>query len=295
MPKKLLRPIQLGNHLEIHISAVILFCFSLALKFQWYIITTYAVVLAHEFAHFFTAKFLGVETDKFEIMPFGITMKLKNSTINSPLDELKIAAAGPISNVILACVFLILYKYTKFSNEFILFIVAVNCAIFFINIFPALPLDGGRMLKCYLTLKCGYIRAYNYTMLITKFTAVFLVLLGIVVVVYTKLNFSVMIIGAFLITNTLSEQRGKSMVLMREILFSRQKLCEVGAENSGLITIMATSPARRALKILTYNKYYNINIVDDDMNIIGTVTETKLIEKLIDKGIRITANELIAK
>ena len=56
---------------------------------------------------------------------------------------------------------------------------------------------------------------------------------------------------------------------------------------------MADSPARKALKILTYNKYYNINVVDEDMNIIGTVTETKLIEKLIDKGIRIDAKALL--
>ncbi|MBQ9997823.1 MAG: CBS domain-containing protein [Clostridia bacterium] len=291
--QKLLRPITLWKHLEIHISAVLLFCLSLVLDFAEEILVTYGVVLIHEFAHFFTARYLGVETDKFEILPFGVTMKLKNSTLNSPDDEFKIALAGPLSNVAMAVVFLIVYRKTGSNNDFLLYIVAVNCGIFVMNIFPALPLDGGRMLKCFLTKEYGYIKAYNLTMLVTKITAVVLSFLGLFVVWITKFNFSVLLIGAFLIANTLSEQRGKSMILMREILYSRQKLAEIGAKNSGLITIMADSPARKALKILTYNKYYNINVVDEDMNIIGTVTETKLIEKLIDKGIRIDAKALL--
>jgi len=44
---------------------------------------------------------------------------------------------------------------------------------------------------------------------------------------------------------------------------------------------------------LTYNKYYIVNIVDESMKIIGTVTETRLIQMLIDKGIKITAGDLL--
>ena len=118
--QKLLRPITLWKHLEIHISAVLLFCLSLVLDFAEEILVTYGVVLIHEFAHFFTARYLGVETDKFEILPFGVTMKLKNSTLNSPDDEFKIALAGPLSNVAMAVVFLIVYRKTGSNNDFLL-------------------------------------------------------------------------------------------------------------------------------------------------------------------------------
>ncbi len=46
------------------------------------------------------------------------------------------------------------------------------------------------------------------------------------------------------------------------------------------------------LKKLSYNKYYIINIVDEDMNIIGTVTETALICALMEHGSRIKARQL---
>jgi len=287
------RPIMAGKHLEIHLSTVVLFCIALALDFAPDLIVTYIIVLIHEFAHFIAAKRLGVSGDKLIIMPFGVTMLMKTASIGSPEDELKIASAGPISNAVMAFLAFFLQRAGLLDNEWSDYLILLNFGIAFINIVPALPLDGGRMLKAYLTLKRGYIKAYNLTMLITKITAVLLVIFGIILAILTRFNFSFLMIGAFLIANTVSEQRGKNLVLMREILYSRQKLEEIGAENSGVITMMRNAPARKALKILTYNKYYIVNIVDESMKIIGTVTETRLIQMLIDKGIKITAGDLL--
>ena len=239
------------------------------------------------------AKRLGVEGDKLVIMPFGVTMQLKNSTISNPQDELKIAVAGPVSNVVMAFVSIVLHKKGVLCFDDAYYLVMLNFGIALINSVPAMPLDGGRMLKAYLTLQMGYIKAYNLTMLITKVTAVLLILGGIALLFLTGFNFSFFMIGAFLIANTLSEQRGKKMILMREILYSRQKLEEVGCENCGNVTLMYDAPAKKVLNNLTYNKYYLINIVNDDMDILGTVTETKLIKCLIDKGVRIKGKDLL--
>lgn len=288
-----LRPLTPGKHLEIHISTVVLFCIALVLDFAIDLAVTYMIVLLHELAHFCVAKKLGVPGDKLVIMPFGVTMRIKTTAIGSPEDEIKIAVAGPMSNVVMAFCAIALHSADLLDTYWANYLTALNCGIALMNVVPALPLDGGRMLKAYLTLRQGYIKAYNLTMLITRITAVALIILGIVLVFITRFNFSFIMIGAFLVANTVSEQRGKSLILMREILYSRQKLEEIGAENSGVITMMADAPARKALKILAYNKYYTVNIVDNNMEIIGTVTETRLIQKLIDKGIKITASELL--
>lgn len=254
---------------------------------------TYIIVLIHELAHFLIAKRLGVAGDKLVIMPFGVTMQLKNSTVTNPQDELIIAVAGPISNVIMAFVSLLLYKQNLLAYESAYYLLMVNTGIAIINSVPAMPLDGGRMLKAYLTLQMGYIKAYNLTMLITKITAIIMILGGIALLFVTGFNFSFFMIGAFLIANTLSEQRGKKMIMMREILYSRQKLEEVGCENCGVITLMSCAPAKKVLNSLTYNKYYLINIVNNDMEVLGTVTETKLISCLIDKGVKIKGEDLL--
>ncbi len=290
-----LRPIVLGKHFEIHISVLFLFGIAIALDFVKTLAVTYAIVLIHELAHFLTATRLGVEGDKLVIMPFGVTMQLKNSTVKNPEDELKIAVAGPVSNVIMAGLVILLNKSGYVAFDDACYLVMLNFGIAVVNVVPALPLDGGRMLKAYLTLQMGYIKAYNLTMTATKITAVLLILGGVALIFVTGFNFSFFMIGAFLIANMVSEQRGKRLILMREILYSRQKLMEVGSKNCGVITIMSEAPARKALKNLTYNKYYTINIVNDNMDIIGAVTETKLIQGLINKGIRIKAADLLTK
>jgi stage IV sporulation protein FB len=174
-------------------------------------------------------------------------------------------------------------------------IITANFSIALINFVPALPLDGGRILRAALTERYGYVKAFNTCIIITRILALVLAVLGIILLYATKLNFSVLIISAFLIVNCITEQRGSKLIMMKEILYSRQKLTDNGLEKSGVICIMKDAPARRALKHLTYNKYYIINLIDEDMNVLASVTETKLIEKLIVKGIRIKACEIFAE
>ena len=58
---------------------------------------------------------------------------------------------------------------------------------------------------------------------------------------------------------------------------------------------MENAPAARVLKKLSYNKFYTVNIIDEDMKVRGCVTETALISALMEKGIRIKAAQLLEK
>lgn len=288
-----LRPIRICGKVEIHLSVLILFCIAVALNFWQTLLVTYAVVIIHELAHIITAAKLGVKADKLEIMPFGVTGRLKTDMISSPSDELKIAAAGPVSNAVMALASIVLYNRAVVSQDTAYYLAALNCCIGILNAVPALPLDGGRMLRAYLTLRLGYIKAYNIAMLVTKLSAAALFAAGIILLFISRFNFSVIMISCFLTANIVSEQRGKSLVLMREILYSRQKLENDGAVSGGVINIMENAPAARVLKKLSYNKFYTVNIIDEDMKVRGCVTETALITALMEKGIRIKAAQLL--
>lgn len=120
-----------------------------------------------------------------------------------------------------------------------------------------------------------------------------LTLAGAALLIYTKFNFSLILIGAFLIVNTIAEQRGRIHVMMDEILRSREKLANGSAERVGTIAISADEPARKALKLLSYNRYYLISVIDRNMRVIGTVTETELIESLVKDGVRIKAGKMV--
>jgi len=283
------RPIKLFKFIEIHISTLLLIFFALLFNFTNSLLITYAIVIIHELAHIFTALYLKVKLDKIEILPFGVTMRIHSHYIKTPNDEIIIAIAGPISNIAMGLIALGLKNYGIIDDEMASFLIMANIGIALINIIPALPLDGGRVMKAALTLRWGYVKSFNFTMIITKISIVLIIIIGIAILIYTKFNFSMLLIGAFLVANAISEQRGNKMIMIREILYSRQKLVHCGTERAGVIAIMHNQPARRALKMLNYNKYYIINIIDDNMKIIGSITETQLIEGLIEKGIRVKA------
>jgi stage IV sporulation protein FB len=292
-PSETLRPICLFHRVEIHLSTFLLFGFALFFRFAHLLALTYLIALIHELAHIATAKYLNVKVDKVELLPFGVTMKLHTQTIKSPKDEIKIALAGPVSNVVFAVISLYLFRLHMISLDTARFLITANCGIALINLVPALPLDGGRMLRAYLTIQWGYVKAFNFILLLTRILSVVLLVLGAFALVLTGFNFSLLLISCFLLVNAVFEQRGSKLVMMREILYSREKLAQSGIGHAGTLVMMAQSNARAALKLLSYNKYYLIRIIDEEMKPIATITETQLIEGLIEKGMRGKAIEII--
>jgi stage IV sporulation protein FB len=280
----MLKPIKLKK-LEIHPATLLLLFFALLFDFIQYLLIVYAIVLIHELAHACCAFFLGVKLSKLEVLPFGITIHISNAYIKKPLHEIIIAAAGPICSGALA------FLCRKLDLD--PFLVTANAAVALLNFIPALPLDGGRIARAFLTEKWGYIKSFNFMLKVTKVFAVSLALAGVMIVFYTRFNFSLLLIGAFLIVNTIKEQQICRSIIMNEILRSRQKLSNGCAERVAYIAISADEPARKALKLLSYNRYYLISVIDSDMNIIGTITETKLIEQLAQKGIRTKASKIV--
>src|SRR5215212_2051326 len=68
------------------------------------IVALFVCVLLHEFGHALMAQRLGIETADITLLPIGGLARLK-SLPERPWDEVKIAIAGPLVNVVLAPIF----------------------------------------------------------------------------------------------------------------------------------------------------------------------------------------------
>ena len=108
--------------------------------------------LIHELGHARAAEKCGYKLNRITLMPYGAVISGDISGI-SYKDEIKVVFAGPMVNLALYIsiialwwLFPLTYPYTELAAE-------ANLALFTINLIPAFPLDGGRLLLCTLSLK----------------------------------------------------------------------------------------------------------------------------------------------
>ena len=71
---------------------------------------------------------------------------------------------------------------------------------------------------------------------------------------------------------------------MREILYSKEKLYKKGIMRSSCMSCLENQRARDVFKMLGYDRFYTIHVVDEHQRHLRTVTEVQLIDAILDKG-----------
>jgi Zn-dependent protease/CBS domain-containing protein len=129
-----------------------------------FILSIFFIVVLHELGHSLAARKFGIPTKDITLLPIGGVARLEKMP-EKPMEELVVAIAGPLVNVVLA---FILYLFVEIPSAeelteevviaigpqnflFNLFIVNIILAVF--NMIPAFPMDGGRVLRALLSIK----------------------------------------------------------------------------------------------------------------------------------------------
>lgn len=264
--------------------------FSFLSDYSTQFLSAYCMAAIHETAHIICAVASGIRISYVTFFPFGLAANLNSGYIKRSDKEFIIAFVGPLSNILLFWLFTFLF--TLYHNELFRFCADINLALCTINLIPALPLDGGRMLKAFLVARYGTIRAYNVMIKISKFFIIILFLIALSVFVCTNFNFSLILISAFLFQNLSREQASISRITMTEIYENSQKLKEHAMFPSKTFLAKETSLASSVFRILSYDYYTVIHIVNEDSHIVKTVSETDILKSLTQKGIRLKFKDI---
>ncbi len=154
-------------------------------------LTVFACVVLHEYGHALTAKKFGVDTVDIIVSPIGGIARMKYIP-DKPMQEFFITLNGPLVNLILGSLLaVLLFLITgKFSlnldtynledpMEFVRLLSLINFTLFFFNLIPAFPMDGGRILRSLLAVKLGKVKATRIASLVGRFFAIGFVIFGI--------------------------------------------------------------------------------------------------------------------
>lgn len=160
------------------------------------IILVFLSVLAHEMGHAMMARECGVQVLDVTLSPLAGVARVEQAS-NSPRDELFIALAGPAANL---AIFVILLPWTlligvvagpeslfaagdRFRNlnlsSMVTALAILNFAMMLFNLLPAFPLDGGRVLRAFLSTRMNRRRATALAGRIGIGIAVVLIAIGV--------------------------------------------------------------------------------------------------------------------
>src|SRR3984893_2281739 len=132
-----------------------------------FIALIFGCVVLHEFGHILMARRFGIETPDVILLPIG-GVALMPRMPEKPAQELAVAVAGPMVNVVIAFFLFLLLGAIHPDNlvriddprvSLLARLAAANVFLVLFNMIPAFPMDGGRVLRALLAMKLGGARA----------------------------------------------------------------------------------------------------------------------------------------
>ena len=247
-------------------------------------------LLLHEMGHLLTARGLGYAVRSVELWPFGAAM----TTDAGGRGSLPVALAGPLSGLVAAAMSLLLLRLLPQTGTVMEPFFHMNLTLSAVNLLPAAPLDGGRVVTALLAHPLGTRRARR----LTAWTG--LVLGGAVL--------SLGVYGAFLGVGSETALLFAAFLVfagLRTLLHEDQALDELLDRQSSLragrpvevreAALLADRTVGEALRSLRRGRYTLLYVVDGRGRMVGTLDEGTLLQGLTERGEGTTLGEMIAR
>jgi len=190
--------------------------FQAAIDFAITLVILFSSVLFHEVGHSLMGRKFQIETKDITLLPIG-GMASMYEIPEEPKKEGLISIAGPFVSLLLAAItygLSLVIKVDPFNAFFELFAI-LNLLLFSFNAFiPAIPLDGGRVLRAILASRMPHLRA---TMLSVRISHLIAMGMAIVGLVYIQ-NLWLLIIAVFIYVGANAEgEQATQRYLLKDI------------------------------------------------------------------------------
>lgn len=244
-----------------------------------FIIITVISIVLHECAHALTAFLFRQKLQSIEITPLGAVLRMEITSGLSASKKLFILLSGPMMSWCLCAISIVAVR-CGFPVEISWYFFIGNLAIFVLNLVPALPLDGGRVLLLILE----RLFPSKYVVIImrsigTVLGVTFIVLNIVCVLGIGGWNLSLGFAGFSLLHGTKCEMIGYQLLEYRRLLDRK-----ISIENKGFCAVcvryvLSHIPLRYIIRRLPASKSLLCCCLEPGtMNLLGYMTEIELIQ-----------------
>ncbi len=248
--------------------------FSACFGFFYELSIAFLTAAAHELVHLMTALLLKEKCFGVALMPYGAKLFLRPS--RSMRAELLITASGPLFNLIM----LFLFPCGPFHET--------NLSMLLINLFPALPTDGGRLIYLLLSMKSPFF-ALGCMKKISLFSGLFMLAAGACQAYFAGFNLSLFLIGMLLLSKAADKGEDIRLYLSR---CSEEPCAPSSPARARSLAVRADTPARRLIPLLVPGRITFFDCLSPEGGFLFRLSENDVICAVQKNGASVFISEI---
>lgn len=251
------------------------------------------VVLLHEAAHAFAAVFLGYNLEEVKLFPLGGAIRIGGMFQLDPGIEIIIALAGPVMNI-----FLVLFTFWFGIHGLVQdlavdFFVAINVIMAIFNLLPALPMDGGRILRALLSYRWGIVKATHAVWVMGRLLAVLLVLLAAFSAAASPFVITMLAAAVFLFFAGEYERKMAAPIVLGQVERKKSLLKNRGPLKSKTMAAAYNTHCKKIISRFVPGYYHIVYVIGEDGQVLGRVGEQEILNGMMRYGYNVRLQKII--
>jgi stage IV sporulation protein FB len=280
--RRALAPVRGGGRVRLHPLFLLLMAAALAAGLWQPAVVLFLLVALHELGHAAAAQHLGYTVEEVSLLPFGGVAKLGYGRMGFvPRHEALIAAAGPLVNLVMAGFASAMAAVGWWNEAFAETVIEINLWIAVFNLLPALPLDGGRVLRAARSRRVGYERATREAIAMAFALSAALLLFGTAALWAGYPHLGVLALGVFLLVSAWRERRQVQMDAVRFLDAKRRRIV-AGAQPVRALAAPQTATVRDVVERFAPDRYHMVYVLDGDGAVRTILEEDELLEAVFE-------------
>ncbi|NMA68008.1 MAG: peptidase M50 [Desulfitobacterium sp.] len=258
----------------------------------------FLLVIGHELAHLLTAKAYGFKVMGIELYPFGGAAHCDDLFEGRRVEESVMALAGPSFNLVLFFLGVVLQWEGIWTGKLAELFISVNFWLAVFNLIPVLPLDGGRIVRALFADTFGFVSTTKALARAGQGLGIIFAIVGVMFLGkgYYEWIATCWLLGGFFWVAGNKEVEGARLTFLRQITRKKEELLRKGLMKSKNITVTGETPLIRIVETLTPDRYSLINLSEgENLGLKTILTETEIVEGMLEKGIHFPVGKLIRK
>ena len=239
----------------------------------------FGIVIIHELGHATAAWLFGWKVAEIELLPFGGVALIEESDTATAWQEIVVALAGPLQNVGMIGASLLLTAIGVWDESWSYYFIKANMTIALFNLFPILPLDGGRILQALLSKYYSYFHTLLVCGWFSLATSVVIAVSCFLPLSNRGFQFNLLAIAGFLLFSNGYAVKDVYYRFIR-FLMQREKRTAGMLRKGGYpqpVVVSADYRATEVAKLFKRERYHLIYVMDGKGHVKRIVPEERLL------------------